>query len=119
FISIEYLLALSSNAPFQLIGLLTVALGIWVVVDNQSFFETVAFFSKTQSTALQLYGDTELVSVSAWVLIVIGALVFILSFCGCWAVVSESRCLLIVYAALMSFIVLMEVICVILLFSLT
>ncbi|KAF5405507.1 Tetraspanin-1 [Paragonimus heterotremus] len=106
------------NFLFVLIGLLTVALGIWVVVDDQSFFETVAFFSKTQSTALQLYGDTELVRVCAWVLIAIGALVFILSFCGCWGVVSESRCLLIVYATLMSFIVLVEVVCVILLFAL-
>lgn len=106
------------NFLFVLIGLIIFAAGVWTAADSASILETIAFFSKTQSTVLRLYANTEFIYICAWILIAIGALVFILSFVGCWVVVSENRILLIVYTTLMCLVVLFEVIVVILLFAL-
>ncbi|THD25008.1 Tetraspanin-1 [Fasciola hepatica] len=106
------------NFLFVLIGLIIFAVGVWTAADSTSILETIAFFSKTQSTVLRLYANTEFIYICAWVLIAIGALVFILSFVGCWVVVSENRILLIVYTSLMCLVVLFEVVAVILLFAL-
>ncbi|KAA0197104.1 Tetraspanin-1 [Fasciolopsis buskii] len=106
------------NFLFVLIGLIIFAAGVWTAADSASILETIAFFSKTQSTVLQLYANTEFIYICGWILIAIGALVFILAFVGCWVVVSENRILLIVYTTFMCLVVLFEVIVVILLLAL-
>lgn len=116
--SFSKLLLFTLDFFFVIVGLIVAVIGIWALVDSPSFFETVAFFAKTKPTMFQLYYGTSVVMISSSILVAIGVIVFIISFCGCWGVVSENRFLLITYASLMSFIVCAEVISVILLFAL-
>ncbi|GAA49095.1 tetraspanin-1 [Clonorchis sinensis] len=107
------------NFLFVLIGLIILAQGIWVVVDSRSFFETLAFFSKMDSSVLELYADTEFVLAAGGVLIGIGTIMFLLNIIGCWGVVSEHRGLLITYSVFMSFIFVITILGIILLFALS
>lgn len=103
---------------FVIIGLIVFAIGVWSTIDQESFFETIAFFSKKPSTIVSLYAHTEFVKIVAIVLIALGAALLIFAFFGCWGVISENTCLLFTYAAIMILIVLWEVACIVLIFAL-
>ncbi|CAH8447453.1 unnamed protein product [Dicrocoelium dendriticum] len=106
------------NFIFLIIGLLMIAIGIWNIVESASFFEAIAFFGKTPTTVPALFADTEAMRIFAWILVIVGGLAFVISFLACWGVASENKWILITYAAVVSFLVLVEVLFVILLFGL-
>nr|CAH8825980.1 unnamed protein product [Trichobilharzia regenti] len=96
------------NFLFVLIGLALVAIGAWIAADNQGFLDTIQFFSSKESVELQLYQGTSIILYFSYGVIVMGGLLVIITFIGCWAVVSENRGLLIAYTALLSLLVLLE-----------
>jgi len=71
------------NFVFWLVGCSLLAVGIWAKVDERSFADIV--------------GNDEIsskLSVAAYVIIVLGALVMILGFLGCCGAIRESQCML-------------------------
>ena len=67
----------------QLVGCALLAVGIWAKVDEGSLTRLI----KAEDVASKL-------SVLAWVIIVVGAVVFIVGFLGCCGAIRESQCLL-------------------------
>lgn len=80
----------SPSTPFttslssQLGGGALLGVGIWVTVDGQSF---VKIFGGISSTVLQVVNV-------GYFLIVIGAILLIIGFLGCYGAQKESKCLL-------------------------
>jgi len=67
----------------QLVGCALLAVGIWAKVDESSFAGAVNEADVAHS-----------LSVASWVIIVVGAVIFILGFLGCCGAIRESQCML-------------------------
>ncbi|XP_062974590.1 tetraspanin-1 [Elgaria multicarinata webbii] len=74
-------------------------IGIWVAVDSVSFLK---LFGPMSGTALQLVNV-------GYVLIALGAILFVLGFLGCCGAQKESKCLLITFFSLILIIFIIEV----------
>ncbi|CAH8475129.1 unnamed protein product [Heterobilharzia americana] len=96
------------NFLFVLIGLALVAVGAWAAADDKGFLDTIQFFSSSESIEVQLYQGTSVLRYFSYGVIVIGTLMVIVTFIGCWGVVSENRQLLIVFTSLVIAMVLIE-----------
>ncbi|XP_017680074.1 PREDICTED: tetraspanin-1 [Lepidothrix coronata] len=87
------------NLVIFLSGGTLLGVGIWVKVDGQSF---VNIFGALSSSVLQI------VNVS-YVLIVIGAILLIIGFLGCYGAQKESKCLLMMFFSVVLIIFIAEV----------
>ncbi|XP_014677645.1 PREDICTED: tetraspanin-9-like [Priapulus caudatus] len=76
------------NVIFWLSGATLLGIGIWLLVepDNQHFLEIL----KVPST-------DEMLKYAAYLLIAVGALVFVVGFFGCCGAIQESKCMLVTY----------------------
>lgn len=100
------------NFCFFLFGAASLGVGIWVLVDKSSLLQLakVGLPNNTQTQDLNSYLNTpSLLQVGAYVLIAIGSFTFIVGFCGCCGAIKESKCLLYIYAILVTFILLIEI----------
>lgn len=87
------------NFIFWLVGCALLAVGIWVKVDERSFMKVI-----------EDPGVAGHVSVTAWVVIIIGSTIMVLGFLGCCGAIRESQCMLatffttlfIIFAALLA-----------------
>ncbi|RTG88073.1 uncharacterized protein DC041_0008626, partial [Schistosoma bovis] len=77
-----------------IIGLALIAVGSWVTANDQSFVDTVQYFSSYNAIELQLYQGTSLIRYFSYAVIIIGSLLVVINFVGCWGVVIENRGLL-------------------------
>lgn len=71
-----------------------IAVGSWVTANDQSFVDTVQYFSSYNAIELQLYQGTSLIRYFSYAVIIIGSLLVVINFVGCWGVVIENRGLL-------------------------
>ncbi|RTG86329.1 uncharacterized protein DC041_0003491, partial [Schistosoma bovis] len=78
----------------MIIGLALIAVGSWVTANDQSFVDTVQYFSSYNAIELQLYQGTSLIRYFSYAVIIIGSLLVVINFVGCWGVVIENRGLL-------------------------
>ncbi|XP_077994679.1 tetraspanin-18-like [Glandiceps talaboti] len=67
------------NFIFWLSGVALAGVGIWIVVDSESFIAIL---------------DNPLIINAAYIMIGVGGFVLIVGFCGCCGAIKESRCLL-------------------------
>ncbi|CDS42190.1 tetraspanin [Echinococcus multilocularis] len=102
----------SLNLLFVLIGLALVVAGAWAVFNIPSFVQALAFAFDTDVTGSELYQNAKLTQAIAYVCIGLGLFIFLVSFFGCCGVVTDSCCLLITYAVVVSLLFLAKVICV-------
>ncbi|XP_024875916.1 CD63 antigen-like, partial [Temnothorax curvispinosus] len=88
---IKYLLC-AVNSLFVLTGVMIISVGttIYAVYENFSHFLDASYFSP------------------ATLLIVVGILVFIIAFMGCCGALRESTCMVLVFAVLLSFVLILE-----------
>ncbi|XP_011634829.1 CD63 antigen-like [Pogonomyrmex barbatus] len=88
---IKYLLC-AVNSLFVLTGVMIISVGttIYAVYENFSHFLDPSYFSP------------------ATLLIVVGILIFIIAFMGCCGALRESTCMVLVFAVLLSFVLLLE-----------
>lgn len=93
---IKYLLFLT-NVLIWLVGMAILALGIYIQVDQ------------SLATIEQDLMLGQAISAPAIFLIVIGALLFIIGFCGCFGALLEIFFLLVIYSILLSVVVLVEI----------
>uniref|UniRef100_A0A5K4FD80 Tetraspanin n=1 Tax=Schistosoma mansoni TaxID=6183 RepID=A0A5K4FD80_SCHMA len=96
------------NFLLVIIGLALIAVGSWVTADDQGFIDTIQLFSSYNSIELQLYQGTSLLRYFSYAVIIMGGLLVVIAFVGCWGVVIENRGLLIAFTALMITLVLLE-----------
>ncbi|CAI2725458.1 unnamed protein product [Schistosoma spindalis] len=96
------------NFLLVIIGLALIAVGSWVTANDQSFIDTVQFFSSYNAIELQLYQETSLLRYFGYAVIIIGSLLVVITFVGCWGVVIENRGLLMAFTGLMIALVLLE-----------
>ncbi|XP_018649476.1 putative tetraspanin 18, isoform 1 [Schistosoma mansoni] len=83
------------NFLLVIIGLALIAVGSWVTADDQGFIDTIQLFSSYNSIELQLYQGTSLLRYFSYAVIIMGGLLVVIAFVGCWGVVIENRGLLI------------------------
>uniref|UniRef100_A0A8B9UX26 Tetraspanin-1 n=1 Tax=Anas zonorhyncha TaxID=75864 RepID=A0A8B9UX26_9AVES len=83
----------------QLGGGALLGVGIWVTVDGQSF---VKIFGGISSTVLQVVNV-------GYFLIVIGAILLIIGFLGCYGAQKESKCLLMMFFSVVLIIFIAEI----------
>ncbi|XP_032856257.1 tetraspanin-1 [Tyto alba] len=87
------------NLAIFLGGGTLLGVGIWVTVDGQSFLD---IFGALSSSILQV------VNVS-YVLIVIGAILLVIGFLGCYGAQKESKCLLMMFFSVVLIILIAEI----------
>ncbi|XP_071451071.1 tetraspanin-18-like [Hetaerina americana] len=101
----KYILCLF-NFIFFLAGTAVLSIGIWLAADKNSF---ISFTQSTQNPTLQQFGQQTVVDQAAYVLIAIGAFIFIVSFLGYCGAIRESKCMLMLYAVFLFLILILEV----------
>ncbi|KAK0164403.1 hypothetical protein PV328_003036 [Microctonus aethiopoides] len=103
------------NFVFFLAGGAALAVGIWLIADRSSFTNLI---SKVDQSDILTNTDTDVLRMIAYILIVAGALTFIVSFLGYCGAMFESRCLLCVYGVLILVVLILECVAVGLAFGL-
>eukprot|EP00108_Taenia_solium_P007513 TsM_000341200 transcript=TsM_000341200 gene=TsM_000341200 len=102
----------SLSLLFVLIGLALVVAGAWAVFNIPSFMQALAFAFDTDVAGTELYQNAKLTQAIAYVCVGLGLFIFLVAFFGCCGVVTDSCCLLITYAVVVSLLFLAKVICV-------
>lgn len=98
------------NAIFFLCGVALLAVGIWIVVDQSGLVSIASKALGDNSVVTNNLDGGSLVKTGAYVLIGVGAFNFLVGFCGCCGACTENKCLLGVYAALIGFIMIIEIV---------
>ncbi|XP_057339112.1 tetraspanin-1-like [Microplitis mediator] len=93
------------NFVFFIAGGAALTVGIWLVVDSSTFTNLV---SKVDELDVLTKTDPDVIKTISYILIVTGALTFIVSFMGYCGAMFESRCLLCVYGILILAILILE-----------
>ncbi|XP_063149102.1 tetraspanin-16 [Candoia aspera] len=91
----------SSSFSSQLGGLVLLGIGIWVKVDGDSFVKILGVAAPQLMLLLHV----------GYLCMAVGTFLFIMGFLGCWGAVKESRCLLLVFFAVILVIFIAEVVC--------
>ncbi|XP_017475543.1 PREDICTED: CD82 antigen-like, partial [Rhagoletis zephyria] len=86
----KYLLCLF-NFLFFVVGTIVLGTGIWLAVDKASL---IALLKMVDSEHINQFTQPRVIEQMAYVLIVIGAVMFFMSFLGYCGAIRESRCLL-------------------------
>ncbi|BFF97932.1 tetraspanin-9 [Drosophila madeirensis] len=90
----KYLLCIF-NFIFFVLGTIIFGVGLWLAVDKHSL---IALLKLVESERIEQFTQTQVIEQLAYVLIVIGAVMFFMSFLGYLGAMRESRCLLSTYA---------------------
>ncbi|XP_063978296.1 tetraspanin-18 isoform X1 [Diachasmimorpha longicaudata] len=93
------------NFVFFLAGGAALTVGIWLLADRTSFTN---LFAKMEGGDILTRTDGDVIKMIAYILIVAGALTFIVSFLGYCGAMFESRCLLCVYGILILVVLILE-----------
>lgn len=83
----------------QIIGVVVMAIGIWMLADRSSFLELTKVNAETANLAEQVSVPGALQAV-AITLIVAGGITFIIAFLGCFGAIKEWRPLLILVSSI-------------------
>ncbi|EDW36672.1 GL15661 [Drosophila persimilis] len=86
----KYLLCIF-NFIFFVLGTIIFGVGLWLAVDKHSL---IALLKLVESERIEQFTQTQVIEQLAYVLIVIGAVMFFMSFLGYLGAMRESRCLL-------------------------
>ncbi|XP_043474618.1 CD82 antigen isoform X2 [Leptopilina heterotoma] len=93
------------NFIFFIAGGASLAVGIWLIADQKSFVNVIAQFDETN---LLNKTDAHVLEIISYILIIVGALTFFISFLGYCGAMFESRCLLCVYGVLILIVLILE-----------
>ncbi|XP_032682227.1 tetraspanin-1 isoform X1 [Odontomachus brunneus] len=93
------------NFIFFIAGGAALTVGIWLFADRSSFTNLIG---KLDQYDILNKTDADVIKVIAYILIIAGALTFIVSFLGYCGAMFESRCLLCVYVILIALVLLLE-----------
>ncbi|RZF38123.1 hypothetical protein LSTR_LSTR005484 [Laodelphax striatellus] len=107
----KYILCLF-NFVFFLCGGAVLSVGIWLKLDQKSFIAITKIAENRDVPEFQQFSQPVVISQLAYILIVVGAVIFIVSFMGYCGALQESRCLLTTYGILLLTILLIEVVAV-------
>uniref|UniRef100_A0A336M6E9 Tetraspanin n=1 Tax=Culicoides sonorensis TaxID=179676 RepID=A0A336M6E9_CULSO len=102
----KYLLCLF-NFLFFVAGTIILGIGVWLAVDKASF---ISLLKMVESEQLQKFTQPSVIEQLAYVLIVVGAIMFFLSFLGYCGAIRESQCLLTMYAIFLILLLVLEVV---------
>ncbi len=95
------------NIIFLIFGVLCLGIGIWVVVDKT---HVIALFRySSDKIDVGAYDVPSLLESGAYILIAVGALVFVISVFGFCGAIKKSRCCLITYGVLVGIILVIQV----------
>ncbi|XP_033322373.1 tetraspanin 66E isoform X2 [Megalopta genalis] len=94
------------NFVFFVAGGAALALGIWLFADSSSFTDLIVKLD--QSADILNKTDAGVIKVMSYILIISGALTFLISFLGYCGAMFESRCLLCVYGILILLVLVLE-----------
>ncbi|XP_017892519.1 tetraspanin-18 isoform X2 [Ceratina calcarata] len=103
------------NFVFFVAGGVALAVGVWLFADSTSFADLVG---KLDQSDILNKTDADVIRVISYILILVGALTFMISFMGYCGAMFESRCLLCVYGVLILVVLILECIVVGLAFGL-
>ncbi|XP_076233856.1 tetraspanin 66E isoform X2 [Calliopsis andreniformis] len=103
------------NFIFFVAGGAALAVGIWLFVDSNSFADLIA---KLDQSDILNKTDANVIRIISYILILTGALTFLVSFLGYCGAMFESRCLLCVYGVLILLVLILECVAVGLAFGL-
>ncbi|XP_071111568.1 tetraspanin-18-like [Haliotis cracherodii] len=95
------------NIIFLIFGVLCLGIGIWVVVDKTHVISLFRYSS--DKVDLEAYDVPSLLESGAYILIAVGALVFVISVFGFCGAIKKSRCCLITYGVLVGIILVIQV----------
>ncbi|XP_074104390.1 tetraspanin 66E [Cotesia typhae] len=93
------------NFIFFIAGGAALAVGIWLIVDISTFTNLI---SKIDESDVLTKTDPDVIKTISYILIIVGALTFIVSFLGYCGAMFESRCLLCVYGILILVVLILE-----------
>ncbi|XP_050598359.1 tetraspanin-1 isoform X2 [Bombus affinis] len=93
------------NFVFFVAGGAALAVGVWLFVDSNSFTDLVG---KLDQSDILNKTDTDVIRIISYILILAGALTFLISFLGYCGAMFESRCLLCVYGVLILLVLILE-----------
>ncbi|XP_066584077.1 tetraspanin-1 isoform X2 [Prorops nasuta] len=93
------------NFCFNILGGAALAVGIWLIADRNSFTNLIA---KLDQSDILTKTDANVLKMIAYILILAGALTFVISFLGYCGAMFESRCLLCVYGVLILIVLILE-----------
>ncbi|XP_011253953.1 tetraspanin-1 isoform X2 [Camponotus floridanus] len=93
------------NFIFFVAGGAALTVGIWLFADRSSFTNLIG---KLDQSDILNKTDADVIRMTAYILIVAGALTFIVSFLGYCGAMFESRCLLCVYGILILLVLVLE-----------
>ncbi|CAG9764589.1 unnamed protein product [Ceutorhynchus assimilis] len=94
------------NFIIFLAGTLVLGVGIWLLVDMNSF---IGLLKVVPMESLQDYTSPEFIKQATYVLIAVGAFMFLVSFLGYCGALKESQCMLTLYGILLIVILIMEI----------
>ncbi|KAM7537638.1 hypothetical protein Aperf_G00000076777 [Anoplocephala perfoliata] len=95
----------------MLVGIALVVTGAWAAFNISSFTQALAFAFDDAVAGNELYQNAKLTQTVAYIFIGLGLFVLLVAFFGCCGVVTDSCCLLITYAVVVSVLFLAKVIC--------
>uniref|UniRef100_U5EXB2 Tetraspanin n=1 Tax=Corethrella appendiculata TaxID=1370023 RepID=U5EXB2_9DIPT len=101
----KYLLSLF-NFLFFIIGTTVLGVGIWLAADKSSF---IALLKMVENEQLEHFTQPAVIEQLAYILIVIGSIMFFLSFLGYCGAIRESQCLLTTYGIFLLIILVLEI----------
>lgn len=104
----KYVLCLFNFVCF-ICGAFVLTLGVWLKLDQKSFIAITQIAENKDVPEFQQFSQPAVISQLAYILIAVGAFLFIVSFLGYCGALQESRCLLNTYGILLLLIILMEV----------
>jgi len=91
-------------------GGIILGVGVWITVDKQSILSLLRNSQKfTDSADAQNVGTTAVLEQLGYILIAVGAVIFLLGFLGCCGACQESKCMLATYAVFLTIFLLVEV----------
>ncbi|KAI3380378.1 hypothetical protein SNEBB_009678 [Seison nebaliae] len=94
------------NFILFLCGVTMVSLGIWAAINSKSFStEIMSFLHALNLTSSQKMNATTAASV---IFIIIGTLLLLIGFLGCWGTSNESTCSLMIFCIIIGIIILAE-----------
>ncbi|XP_035743700.1 tetraspanin-1-like isoform X2 [Vespa mandarinia] len=93
------------NFVFFVAGGAALTVGIWLFADRNSFTNLIA---KLDQSDILTKTDADVIRMMSYILIIAGALTFIVSFLGYCGAMFESRCLLCVYGVLLLLVLVLE-----------
>jgi len=107
---VKYLLCVA-NFGFFVVGSCVLSVGLWLVVDKTSFIQVTRLDTIGR---IKNFGEPDFLDHAAYILVAIGAFIFIISFLGYCGTLQENRVLLTAYGLLLLIIFALQITVVIL-----